>query len=293
MTSESNSVANLQPQNSPSNFVSSEVTNIKQLEASNVPALLIQQRQILAMMGLDIWVQRDRHSLSVDYDAYRQQHEDKTPSNIKPSHTKPFNAKPATGSQPHPTKGDQAQADQSLQSKGPGSTDSKPAANSQPMDTAELTRNPIQALKQKLEVDDNKTTEVRVSLAESLEQVDPFEIVGVHFKEWVLIADVSVFKEEPYFRLWENITNALSLTPQSLKFPICEGISDKEAANASVAGFIFNLAKNNEIKVAALTAMPNGIEHSNIQDMPKLSEMLADSKLKRQLWQRLNQNHSG
>ena len=56
-----------------------------------------------------------------------------------------------------------------------------------------------------------------------------------------------------------------------------------------MAGFIFSLAKNHEIKVAALTPMPQGIEHPQLEKVPYLIEMLEDSGLKKQLWQVLNQ----
>jgi len=152
-----------------------------------------------------------------------------------------------------------------------------------------VNNDPIQALKQKFDASENKSTQLKVNLADSLEQVAPFEVIGAHFKDWVLLADVSVFRDENTLRLWENIISGLSISPQLLKFPICPEISDKESANASVAGFIFSLAKNHEIKVAALTPMPKGIEHPQLEKVPYLIEMLEDSGLKKQLWQVLNQ----
>ena len=241
-------------------------------------AVMVQQRQILAMMGLDIWVQRDSPTLSVNYETYQQQNNEL--QSVNELQSTAVNAAVNNPSTPELTQ----------------QPDTNQASVNNPVsDEADikktLAHNPIQALKQKLDVKQaNENNKVKISLTDSLQQVDPFEIVGVHFKNWVLIADIEALKDPPKLKLWENIIAALSLNPQSLKFPICEGISDKESANASVAGFIFRLAKNNEVNVAALTAMPKNIGHPNIKEIPTLAAMLANSEMKKQLWQRLNQN---
>jgi hypothetical protein len=61
-----------------------------------------------------------------------------------------------------------------------------------------------------------------------------------------------------------------------------------ELANASLAGYVFKIGRSEEIQVAALTALPEGLEHPNMTTVPTLDEMLADSSLKRQFWETLS-----
>ena len=245
---------------------------------SAVPALLVQQRHILGMMGLDVWVQRDRATTTVNYDTVIQQHRESAhnQNSLNTRQTAVTEAPVAAINKEHTPQSNTPLAD-------------SPVIDKPIADTGELTANPIQALKKKLVVSEEQTAKAKVSLADSLEQVAPFEIVGVSFKDWVLIADAEAFKQSEQLTLWENILKALSTNPQVLKFPICPGISDKESANASVAGFVFSLTKRNDVKVGALTAMPKSLEHPQLTALPSLSDMLQDSDLKKQLWQTLNQ----
>ena len=89
-------------------------------------------------------------------------------------------------------------------------------------------------------------------------------------------------------KLWQNITQALSISCETTSFPICEGMDTAELANASLAGYVFKIGRREEIKVAALTALPDGLEHPNLSTVPTLDDMLADSSLKRQLWEQLS-----
>ena len=61
-----------------------------------------------------------------------------------------------------------------------------------------------------------------------------------------------------------------------------------ELANASFAGYIFKIGRSEEIKVAALTPLPEGLEHPTLTTVPTLDEMLADNSLKRRLWEILS-----
>ena len=288
-----------------SDFVANGLSNNQHSDGSTMPALLVQQRQILAMMGLDIWVQRDCATTKVDYQTFAQQ--DKANSEAQLQSLQALMSE--TGVDQVTVEGAKevgnVSSEAQLQSPvavptkavvGPdqdqttAALDNDKAQKSSAISENQTVNNdPIQALKQKFDASENKSTQLKVNLADSLEQVAPFEVIGAHFKDWVLLADVSVFRDENTLRLWENIISGLSISPQLLKFPICPEISDKESANASVAGFIFSLAKNHEIKVAALTRMPKGIEHPQLEKVPYLTEMLEDSGLKKQLWQVLNQ----
>ncbi|WP_254423090.1 hypothetical protein [Psychrobacter sp. DAB_AL32B] len=78
------------------------------------------------------------------------------------------------------------------------------------------------------------------------------------------------------------------MTCETTSFPICEGMDTAELANASLAGYVFKIGRSEEIQVAALTLLPDGLEHPNLTTAPTLDEMLTDSRLKRQLWKLLS-----
>ena len=61
-----------------------------------------------------------------------------------------------------------------------------------------------------------------------------------------------------------------------------------ELANASLAGYIFRIGLREEIQVAALTALPDGLYHPNLTIVPTLDDMLADSDAKRKLWEQIS-----
>ena len=61
-----------------------------------------------------------------------------------------------------------------------------------------------------------------------------------------------------------------------------------ELANASLAGYIFKLGQSEDIKIAVLTALPEGLTHPNFTEVPSLETMLIDSTHKRHLWQQLS-----
>ncbi|WP_296244828.1 MULTISPECIES: hypothetical protein [unclassified Psychrobacter] len=124
----------------------------------------------------------------------------------------------------------------------------------------------------------------------SFKKVAPFDLQGGRYGDWVILVDIQALNNDSQ-KLWQNITQALSITCETTSFPICEGMDTAELANASLAGYVFKMGRSEDIKVAALTALPDGLEHPNFTTVPALDDMLADSSLKRQLWQQLsNQN---
>ena len=118
-------------------------------------------------------------------------------------------------------------------------------------------------------------------------KVAPFDLQGGRYGDWVILVDIQALNNDSQ-KLWQNITQALSISCETTSFPICEGMDTAELANASLAGYIFKIGRSEEIKVAALTALPDGLEHPNFTTVPTLDEMLKDSKLKRQLWEQLS-----
>lgn len=122
---------------------------------------------------------------------------------------------------------------------------------------------------------------------DSLLKVAPFDLQGGRYGNWVVLVDIQALNSDGQ-KLWDNITQALSITCETTSFPICEGMDTAELANASLAGYVFKIGRSEEIQVAALTALPDGLEHPNLTSVPTLDEMLADSSLKRQLWEQLS-----
>lgn len=118
-------------------------------------------------------------------------------------------------------------------------------------------------------------------------KVAPFDLQGGRYGDWVILVDIQALNNDSQ-KLWQNVTQALSISCEMTSFPICEGMDTAELANASLAGYVFKIGRREEIKVAALTVLPDGLEHPNFTTVPTLDEMLKDSKLKRQLWEQLS-----
>ena len=121
----------------------------------------------------------------------------------------------------------------------------------------------------------------------SFKKVVPFDLQGGRYGDWVILVDIQALNNDSQ-KLWQNITQALSISCETTSFPICEGMDTAELANASLAGYVFKIGRSEEIKVAALTALPDGLEHPNLSTVPTLDDMLADSSLKCQLWEQLS-----
>ena len=122
---------------------------------------------------------------------------------------------------------------------------------------------------------------------DSLKKVAPFDLQGGRYGDWVILVDIKALNSDSQ-KLWQNITQALSITCETTSFPICDGMDTAELANASLAGYIFRIGRSEEIQVAALTALPNGLQHPNLTTVPTLEAMLADSDAKRQLWEQIS-----
>lgn len=118
-------------------------------------------------------------------------------------------------------------------------------------------------------------------------KVAPFNLQGGRYGDWVILVDIQALSSDSQ-KLWQNITQALSLTHETTSFPICAGMDTAELANASLAGYIFRIGLREEIQVAALTALPDGLYHPNLTIVLTLDDMLADSDAKRQLWEQIS-----
>lgn len=122
---------------------------------------------------------------------------------------------------------------------------------------------------------------------DSLKKVAPFDLQGGRYNDWVIVVDIKALDSDSQ-KLWQNIIQALSITCETTSFPICDGMDTAELANASLAGYIFRIGRSEEIQVAALTALPDGLQHPNLTTVPTLEAMLADSDAKRQLWEQIS-----
>ena len=122
---------------------------------------------------------------------------------------------------------------------------------------------------------------------DSLKKVAPFSLQGGRYGDWVILVDIQALNSDSQ-KLWNNITQALSMTHETTSFPICAGMDTVELANASLAGYIFRIGLREEIKVAALTVLPEGLQHPNLMTVPTLNDMIVDSDAKRQLWERIS-----
>ena len=132
-----------------------------------------------------------------------------------------------------------------------------------------------------------QSTIAHISNDDSFKKIAPFDLQGGRYGDWVVLVDIQALNNDSQ-KLWQNITQALSITCETTSFPICEGMDTAELANASLAGYVFKIGRSEEIQVVALTELPEGLEHPTLTAAPTLDEMLADSSLKRQLWEKLS-----
>ena len=259
----------------------------------------VQQRQILAMMGIDQWVRPDAATLSTaDIPAI---------SESRPNLSSPSIS--LTSSQRSPVS-DVSDSDAAWNTQSPvndrhphrvddGSSNHVDTSDTSSYhDDAYLDGEPaLPTVAQVVAplVDAVKTTTAAPSVIhasadkyadESNKKVLPFSLQGGRYGNWVILVDMQTLSGDSQ-KLWQNITQALSMTCETTAFPICAGMDTAELANASLAGYVFKIGRSEEVQVAALTALPDGLTHSALTTLPTLDEMLADSRLKRQFWQQI------
>ena len=259
----------------------------------------VQQRQILAMMGIDQWVRPDAATLSMaDIPAISE-----SPSNLSSPSVS------LASSQRSPVS-DVSDSDAAWNTQSPvndrhphrvddGSSNHLDTSDTSSYhDDAYLDGEPaLPTVAQVVAplVDAVKTTTAAPSAIhasadkyadESNKKVLPFSLQGGRYGNWVILVDMQTLSGDSQ-KLWQNITQALSMTCETTAFPICAGMDTAELANASLAGYVFKIGRSEEVQVAALTALPDGLTHPALTTLPTLDEMLADSRLKRQFWQQI------
>ncbi|WP_198333621.1 hypothetical protein [Psychrobacter namhaensis] len=263
----------------------------------------MQQRQILALMGINQWVQPSSGTINIaDISAPNVADSIIQPVSSSISVEQPHMAKPSidntNGHMSNVTSEDFGSALVDEDSYSTYYHDDNDAGLSRPHEQSPViysfdTSTPDTATTSRVEPAVPQATAV-----ESIDPPDrghdtnnlkiaPFDLQGGRYGDWVFFVDIQALNNDSQ-KLWQNITQALSITCETTSFPICEGMDTAELANASLAGYVFKIGRSEEIQVAALTALPEGLEHPNMTTVPTLDEMLADSSLKRQFWETLS-----
>ncbi|WP_352337514.1 hypothetical protein [Psychrobacter sp. 16-MNA-CIBAN-0192] len=248
----------------------------------------IQQRQILAMMGIPLWVQTDSPTLNMADIALP---ESTVSHNLETDiHGLSVELAATELSAPLYNAPVLSSNEAILESSVPTSSQSPVALKDeiQPYEPVEKTYN-IDTLshsssiaKQSVDaVDNQKACDDQATVA-------PFDLQGGCYGNWVLLVDIQALTRDSQ-KLWQNITQALSLSCETSSFPICAGMETTELANASLAGYIFKLGRQEDIHVAVLTDLSSGLSHPNFISVPKLDAMLRDASLKRSLWLQLHE----
>lgn len=277
----------------------------------------MQQRQILAMMGINQWVQPSSETINIADisapvipDSIAADSMAAAPITANASTASYSTASSATTAQPsvEPSNidainvalsgmADDASIDHYYDAHEVGSNHSdqqRPVTYSFDSTAPEISKPAVTSL---VETVVQQTALDNVNNAASFEggsfkgdgfkKVAPFDLQGGRYGDWVILVDIQALNHDSQ-KLWKNITQVLSIACETTSFPICEGMDTAELANASFAGYVFKIGRSEEIKVLALTALPDGLEHPNFIAAPTLDEMLLDSRLKRTLWEMIS-----
>lgn len=133
------------------------------------------------------------------------------------------------------------------------------------------------------------------------EVVTGFVIQVMVFNQWVLLADEQYLQADSrQAKLWDNLQRHLKTPIHYCRFPLCDeklphasfaAMHNSQIALASFAGFLhrltYQLSGVLEYQLASLTPLPACLDSQPVERLPYLSEMVADYRFKRQLWQML------
>lgn len=113
-----------------------------------------------------------------------------------------------------------------------------------------------------------------------------FELEGFSFNHHSILVDKKQLTAEQ-IQLWQNIISVLNGEFYQLSFPICVGMTDAEYAQQSLDGFLCRLGQQTQHPVLCLSPLPNGVQLKQAVDAPLLADMLVTPKLKQTFWQQL------
>ena len=249
----------------------------------------VQQRQILAMMGIGQWMQPSSATLKIDDIS----HPTETAHINLPSAENPVDQSTSTQDTENLAAPSLVVADSEWPNRANAVTlpltDNTDNNASQIMPMAiEAAASLIEQTTAPIGIDSFDIVNSDLDDNGILDKVAPFDLQGGRYNNWVLLVDIQALNSDSQ-KLWQNITQALSLVCETISFPICAGMDTVELANASFAGYLFKIGRSEEIQVAALTELPTGVTHPNVVSVATLEAMLADSTLKRQLWEQISQ----
>lgn len=113
-----------------------------------------------------------------------------------------------------------------------------------------------------------------------------FELEGFSFNHHSILVDKKQLTAEQ-IQLWQNIVSVLNGESYQLSFPICVGMTDAEYAQQSLDGFLCRLGQQTQHPVLCLSPLPNGVNLKKAVEAPLLADMLITPKLKQTFWQQL------
>lgn len=113
-----------------------------------------------------------------------------------------------------------------------------------------------------------------------------FELEGFSFNHHSVLVDKKQLTAEQ-IQLWQNIVSVLNGESYQLSFPICVGMTDAEYAQQSLDGFLCRLGQQTQHPVLCLSPLPNGVNLKKAVETPLLADMLVTPKLKQTFWQQL------
>ncbi len=146
--------------------------------------------------------------------------------------------------------------------------------------------------------------DIKIHITDNRQKIRPFHIQAMVYRHWLLLVELTELQKNIEMQtLWDNICQVLAEAVDQLRFPLitdatilnssAEPMDTVQLANASLAGFIFRMMKTEQVKLAKLTPLAEGLYDERFVDVPTLKQMLTEPKSKRQFWQTLSSTYLG
>lgn len=158
----------------------------------------------------------------------------------------------------------------------------------------------------KAEVLDKAAVENTIIEAVEKIKLTSFSLKGFSHNKWVVIVDMAFLTIDEQ-KVWDSLCRVLQVSVESFNFPntylLNESVSQSaantsqtysvEMANISFSGFMNRLSSfKQDINIACLTQITDGLLDNRIKSVPTLSQMLSDADKKRDFWQLINDNNA-
>lgn len=239
---------------------------------------VVQQHRLLQQLQIDIWV--SRHATVTEFDPLVKQltafKVDKTIAGDDDNKVESF-------------------VEKTTPSLADTSTQIAPITNPNIVDTAHSISPQIDKDSSSVSTNiENNETHQPISTDKTIQS---FSLKGFYRNNWVVIVDMAHLTEEQQ-KLWESLSNALNVSCDVFNFPNLyldknmmgnDQTNSVDMANIHFLGFINRLTLyKQEINIACLTQLTEGLADTRIKQVPTLKQMLEDANKKRELWQLLN-----